>query len=126
MEVCHRVVTTASRGILLPMLRFTFTRSLRQGHLHRSSSLRRVHSLSLSVNLKSNYTRLRSQAITQFVVDPRRVDIPASSLAKLKPLKISRNSFANQSSFYLLFNFKSILNFGNYIFMHDLIINVEN
>jgi len=30
----------------------------------------RARSLSLSVNLKSNYTRLRSQAITQFVVIP--------------------------------------------------------
>lgn len=57
----------------------------RQGHSRRSSALRRVRSLSLSVNLKSNYTRLRSQAVTQFVVIPG-VSISAI-LSKLKLLK---------------------------------------
>lgn len=38
----------------------------------------RVRSLSLSVNLKSNYTRLRSQAVTQFVVIPG-ASIPATA-----------------------------------------------
>lgn len=83
MEVCQRVATTAPArrpGVLLPMPpRFTFARGLqraRRGHSRRSFALRRVRSLSLSVNLKSNYTRLRSQAVTQFVVIPAaRVDI---------------------------------------------------
>lgn len=57
----------------------------RQGHSRRSFALRRVRSLSLSVNLKSNYTRLRSQAVTQFVVIPR-ASIPAN-VSKLKLLK---------------------------------------
>lgn len=68
MEVCHpTVMTTTSRDVLLPMPHFTFAQDLHQGHSRRSSASR-VHSLSLSVNLKSNYTRLRSQAVTQFVV----------------------------------------------------------
>lgn len=45
----------------------------------------RARSLSLSVNLKSNYTRLRSQAVTQFVVIPD-ASISATTLKLLEAL----------------------------------------
>jgi len=65
MEVCHLVMTMAPRTFTNASFHFR-VRSLRQGHSRSFTS--RVRSLSLSVNLKSNYTRLRSQAVTQFVV----------------------------------------------------------
>lgn len=64
-EVCHLVMTIAPRTFANASFHFR-ARSLRQGHSRSFAS--RVRSLSLSVNLKLNYTRLRSQAVTQFVV----------------------------------------------------------
>lgn len=91
MEVCHRVATTcgfAWRTFTDALFHFR-TGPTRRGHSRRSSALRGVRSLSLSVNLKSNYTRLRSQAVTQFVVIPG-----ASILASVRsPSNRERTTF---------------------------------
>lgn len=70
MEVCHPViVTTGIAWHTFTNASFHFRTGPTSGSLAQLVRVTsRVRSLSLSVNLKSNYTRLRSQAVTQFVV----------------------------------------------------------